>query len=127
MSYLITYILSLALALSSIFSIPFNDIESSFSKGDAEKVVSYGKTKILISLNSKEGVYSKSQGTQVLKGFFKDYPPKSFSFDFKGKENGSNSFAVGVYKSTKGDFRVSLKFQKEGGDYLIESITIGKQ
>lgn len=126
MSYLITYILSLAFALSSILSIPFNEIESSFSKGDAEKVISYGKTKILISIDSKEGVYSKSQATQVLKGFFKDCPPKSFSFDFKGKENGSNSFAVGVYKSTRGDFRVSLKFQKEGSDYLIESITIGK-
>jgi len=127
MSYLITYILSLALTLSSLLSIPFDDLESAFAKGDAEKVISYGKTKILISIDSKEGVYSKSQGTQVLKGFFKDYPPKFFSFDFKGKESGSNSFAVGVYKSSKGNFRISLKFQKEGGDYLIESITIGKQ
>lgn len=117
----------MALALSSIFSIPFNDLETAFAKGDAEKVISYGKTKILISIESKEGVYSKSQGTQVLKSFFKDYPPKSFSFDFKGKESGSNSFAVGVYKSVKNDFRISVKFQKEGGDYLIESITIGKQ
>lgn len=127
MSYLITYILSLALALSSIFSIPFNDLESAFEKGDAEKIISYGKTKLLISIESKEGVYSKSQGTQVLRSFFKDYPPKSFSFDFKGKESGSNSFAVGVYKSSKGEFRVSVKFQKEGEDYLIESLTIGKQ
>jgi hypothetical protein len=127
MSYLITYILSLAFALSSILSIPFNDLETAFSKGDAEKVVSYGKTKMLISIESKEGVYSKSQGTQVIKSFFKDYPPKSFSFDFKGKESGSNSFAVGIYKSAKGDFRISVKFQKEGGEYLIESITIGRK
>lgn len=127
MSYLITYILSLAFALSSLLSIPFNDLESAFAKGDAEKVISYGKTKILISIDSKEGVYSKSQGTQVLKSFFKDNPPKSFSFDFKGKEDGSNSFAVGVYKSAAKNFRISLKFQKEGEDYLIESITIGRQ
>jgi hypothetical protein len=127
MSYLITYILSLAFALSSILSIPFNDLETAFLKGDAEKVVSYGKTKMLISIESKEGVYSKSQGTQVIKSFFKDYPPKSFSFDFKGKESGSNSFAVGIYKSAKGDFRISVKFQKEGGEYLIESITIGRK
>lgn len=117
----------MALALSSILSIPFNDLETAFLKGDAEKVMSYGKTKVLISIESKEGVYSKSQGTQVLKSFFKDYPSKSFSFDFKGKESGSNSFAVGVYKSTKGDFRVSVKFQKEESDYLIESITIGRK
>ncbi len=127
MSYLITYILSLAFALSSLLSIPFNDLETAFAKGDAEKVMSYGKTKILISIESKEGVYSKSQGTQVLRSFFKDFPPTSFSFNFKGKESGSNSFAVGVYKSSKGDFRVSVKFQKEGGDYLIESLAIGKQ
>jgi hypothetical protein len=108
-------------------SIPFNDLESAFSKGDAEKIISYGKTKILISIDDNEGVYSKSQGTQVLKSFFKDYKPTSFSFDFKGKESGSNSFAVGIYKSVKNDFRISVKFQKEGGDYLIESITIGKK
>lgn len=127
MSYLITYILSLAFALSSILSIPFKELESAFEKGDAEKVMSFGKTKTLISIDSKEGVYSKSQGTQVLKGFFKDNPPKSFSFDFKGKESGSSSFAVGLYKTEKTDFRVSFKFQKEGKDYLIESITIGKK
>jgi hypothetical protein len=117
----------LSLALSLMLSIPFNDLESAFAKGDAEKIMSYGKTKILISIESKEGVYSKSQGTQVLRSFFKDFPPNSFSFNFKGKESGSNSFAVGVYKSLKGDFRVSVKFQKEGGDYLIESLAIGKQ
>ncbi|MEX1191891.1 MAG: DUF4783 domain-containing protein [Brumimicrobium sp.] len=125
MSYLITYILSIVLTVSSILSIPFSELETAFSKGDAEKVMSYGKSKVLISINNKEGVYSQSQGTQVLKSFFKDYPPKSFNFDFKGKEDGSNSFAIGNYKSSVG-FRVSVKFKKDGKDYLVESITIGK-
>lgn len=127
MSYIITYILSLALAISSFLSVPFNDLQSAFEKGDADKVMSYGKEKVLISIDTKEGVYSKSQGTQVLKSFFKDYPPIAFTFDFKGKESGSNSYAVGKYVSSKDHFRVSVKFQKDEDDYLVESISIIKK
>lgn len=124
MSYLITYIFALAMAISSFLSVPFNELKSAFENGNAEEVMSFGKEKVLISIDQKEGVYSTSQGTQVLKSFFKDYPPNSFSFDFKGKESGSNSYAVGKYKSSKADFRVSIKFQKDGGGYLVESIAI---
>lgn len=127
MSYIITYILSLALAISSILSVPFNDLQSAFEKGDADKIMSYAKEKVLISIDTKEGVYSKSQGTQVLKSFFKDYPPSDFTFDFKGKESGSNSYAVGKYNSSKDFFRVSVKFQKDGEEYLVESISIIKK
>ncbi|MDX1651509.1 MAG: DUF4783 domain-containing protein [Brumimicrobium sp.] len=126
MSYFVTYFLSLALALSSVLSIPFTELETSFAKADAARIMSYGKPKVLISIENKEGVYSQSQGTQVLKEFFKDNPPKSFSFDFRGKEDGSSSFAVGKYRSET-LFRVSVKFKKEGSDYLVESITITRQ
>lgn len=106
-------------------SIPFDDIEKAFESGDANKIMSLGKSKVLISINGKEGVYSKSQGTLVLKNFFKNHAPKSFDFDFKGNESGATSFAVGKYYSDK-VFRVSIKLKKQREEFAIESIAIAE-
>ena len=57
MNYIITSILSIFFALSSILSIPFTEVESAFKEGDAAKVISFGTTKMLISIEGKEGVY----------------------------------------------------------------------
>lgn len=123
MNYIITSILSIFFVLNSMFSIPFKEVENAFIEGDASKVVSYGTTKMLISIEGKEGVYSKSQGTQVLTSFFKSNPPRSFSFSFKGKDEGASSFAVGEYLSNK-KYRVSIKFKKIQNQHQIESLTI---
>jgi hypothetical protein len=123
MNYIITSILSIFFVLNSIFSIPFKDVETAFTQGDAAKIISFGTTKMLISIEGKEGVYSKSQGTQVLSSFFKANPPRSFSFSFKGKDEGASSFAVGDYQSTK-KFRISIKFKKIQNQHQIESLTI---
>ncbi|HLW30045.1 MAG TPA: DUF4783 domain-containing protein [Brumimicrobium sp.] len=123
MNYIITSILSIIFVLNSILSIPFNEVESAFVQGDATKIVSLGTAKMLISIEGKEGVYSKSQGTQVLSSFFKANPPRSFSFSFKGKDEGTSSFAVGDYLSNR-KYRVSIKFKKIQNQHQIESITI---
>lgn len=123
MNFLITSFLSVFFVLHSILSIPFKEVEDAFSKGESTQIVSLGTTKMLISINGKEGVYSKSQGAQILANFFKSNPPESFSFDFKGQDKGASSFAVGYYHS-KNKFRVSIKFKNVKDQYLIESLTI---
>ena len=123
MNYIITSIFTLFFALSTIFSIPYKEVETAFSQGNASKIMNLGTTKVLISIEGSEGIYSKSQGTQVLSNFFKQNPPKSFSFGFKGKETGASTFAVGNYQSKK-RYRVSFKFKKVNTQHQIESITI---
>lgn len=126
MNYIITSILSLFFALGSILTIPYQEVELAFSQGNASKIMNLGTTKILISIEGNEGVYSKSQGTQVLNNFFKNNPPKSFSFGFKGDDSGASTFAMGEYHSGK-VYRVSIKFKKVNTEHHIESITITPQ
>lgn len=126
MNYIITSILSLFFALTSVLTIPFQEVETAFSQGNAGKVMNLGTTKMLISIEGSEGIYSKSQGTQVLSNFFKNNPPKSFSFGFKGKDKGASTFAMGEYHSNS-IFRVSIKFKKVNAAHQIESITITPQ
>ncbi|WP_146194246.1 DUF4783 domain-containing protein [Brumimicrobium oceani] len=126
MNYIITSILSLIFAFNAIFTIPYQEVESAFSQGNAAKIMNLGTTKMLISIEGMEGVYSKSQGTQVLNSFFKNNPPKSFSFGFKGKNSGASTFAMGEYRSGN-VFRVSIKFKNMNTQHQIESITINSQ
>lgn len=123
MSYLITVLLSALFSLSAFLSIPFSDLEEAFKKGDATTIIDQSGEKILLNVSQKEGVYSSSQATQILKTFFEKNPASSFSFTFKGKEDGTNSFAVGTYVS-KQSYRVSIKFKLKKEKYQIEAISI---
>jgi len=123
MNYFITSIFGFLLILSSLLSIPFKQVEDAFSKGDAAKIIAMGTSKMIISIDGAEGIYSKPQGTQVLNNFFRNNPPKSFKYEFKGNFNSATDFVIASYQSQK-KYRVSIKFKEINANYLIESITI---
>jgi hypothetical protein len=128
MNYLVYLLVTITLSLSSTLFIPFSEIETAFHSADSAKIMELSKSKLIINLDGKEGVYSQSQGNQVLKTFFKTNPPKSFAYTFKGTEKKLGSYALGIYSSTNSSsFKVSLKFLKEGDLYKIESLTINKE
>lgn len=128
MNYLVYLLVTISLSLSSVLVIPFSEIETAFQSGNSAKIMELSKSKLIINLDGKEGVYSQSQGNQVLKTFFKTNPPKSFVYTFKGTEKKLGSYALGVYSSINSNsFKVSLKFLKEGDVYKIESLTINKE
>ncbi len=126
MNLITSALISMIIAIAAVFNIPFDEVQLAFEKGNASKVMEFGKSKVLISIEDDEGVYSRSQGTQVLKKFFKQYPPSTFSYDFKGKEDGASSFGIGNYQSVKHRFRVSIKFEKKGSSHVIESLEISR-
>ena len=125
MSILYSFIVTASL-LFSVASIPYGAIESAFEKGDAEKIVSMGEQKMLINITGNEGVYGKTQATQVLKSFFDKNPCSAFAFQFKGDDSGSGSFAIGNYQSRSGKFRVTIHFKKVGSDFKVETLTVEK-
>lgn len=125
MGILYTILSVLILNLSS-GEIPYTSIETAFAAGDANKLVSYGKENMMLNVMDKEGVYSQSQASQILKEFFNKKPATAFRFTFKGKETSEGTFAIGNYQSKAESFRVTIKWKKIGADYRIESIAIEK-
>jgi hypothetical protein len=119
-SFLTVFLLSLNLASD----IPYTELEQAFSNGNAQAISSMGKEKMLISILDKEGAYSQSQATQVLKDFFTKKPVSSFKFTFKGKETNDGSFAIGEYVSKQDNFRVTVQFKKLNQQFKIERLTI---
>lgn len=127
MSFLYVFLTSFALAFTTQSDIPYSSIEKAFMTNDAAHIVALGKDKMLINVLGKEGAYSQSQASLVLKDFFAKKPGSSFKFIFKGKETADGSFAIGTYDSKGGEsFRVTIHFKKLSSEFRIESLTIEK-
>ncbi len=121
-----TFLTSILLSMSLLSDIPYSVIETAFNSADSAKIVSFGKDKILVKVESKEGVYPQAQTTQILKEFFLKNPVTSFKFSYKGKETDEIVTSIGNYNSKNGLFRVTLKWKKWNGDLRIESLSIEK-
>ena len=104
--------------------VPYGSVQSSFASGDASALSGMCKDKCMITVLDDEGVYSKSQATQVLKNFFSKHPASNFNFIHKGAGSNEGAFGIGTYKSGGEEFRVTVHFKKISGAFKIESITI---
>ena len=107
MGFILSLIASLVLSLHSVTDANFVAVEQAFGREDAAKIVSYGKDKILLQIQGREGIYAQSQATQLLKDFFNRKPVSSFRFTFKGKESDDSPLTTGIYISKSESFRNS--------------------
>lgn len=107
-------------------TVPYDAIDKAFETNNAQEISTLGKDKILINILGKEGIYSQSQASLVLKDFFSKKPGNSFDFYFKGKESSEGTFGIGTYESKGEKFRVTIHFKKINNAFKIESLTIEK-
>lgn len=119
-------LLSALIFLTSNTELPYTELEQAFLNSDAQIIVSHGKEKMLVSILDKEGAYSQTQTSLILKDFFAKKPVSSFKFTFKGKETHDGSFAVGEYVSKNEVFRVTIQLKKINQVFKIERLNIEK-
>ncbi len=124
MHTVISFFTALIVCCGMLGESSFTAVEQAFNKQDAAKIVSYGKEKMLMQIQGKEGAYAPSQATQLLKDFFTRKPVSSFHFTYKGKDTEDAPLTTGTYKSKDESFRVTLKWKRNGGDLKIEALTI---
>lgn len=107
----------------SIYAGPPAGIVSAISTGDCEKLSGYLDSNVDIKILNKENVYSNAQAKLIIKEFFSQYPPTSFSiFHEGGPENAA--FAIGKLKTSKGNFRVYFLIKKKGESSFIQKFRI---
>ena len=71
--------------------------------------------------------YSKAQAEIVLRDFFKDHVPDSFTIIHQGASKGGLHFAIGQYISKSDTFRVFVRIKGSEGRYLVHEISIDKE
>jgi len=123
---LILLALLFGLSGNAVFAqqVPVKLIEA-FKSGDADELAPHFNDRFQLILLGVDHRISQSQAKEIMRDFFKKYPPVSFEIMFKGDKKDSN-FAVGKLKTKTETFRVNLFFKKVGEQNLLHLLEIEK-
>lgn len=129
MKYLFIGILSLfflrAQADESRFpaEMSFNEISDKIAdairSGNASLLAAYFAPTIQLSVPGKKGDFSKTQAEVIMREFFSQYPPSSFSVNSEGKSSGTNYYTLGVYTSGSVQFKTYYVIQKTESEITL--------
>ncbi|MDQ2179281.1 DUF4783 domain-containing protein [Marinifilum sp. D714] len=127
--YIFVGILFVLFSATNVSSQTQNDLPKNlmlaFKQGNCSSLSNYFSDRIQLSIQDKEGNYSKSQAKQILDKFFRDYPPTDFKKKHAGGKTGAR-YATGELITKKGNFRLSFLSKKQNGKFIIHQLHIEK-
>jgi hypothetical protein len=94
--------------------------------GNTDELSAFFNDRLQLTILNVDYRISKVQATEIMRDFFKKYPPSSFSILFKGEKKDSN-FAIGKLVSKTNIFRVNIFFRKINNTNLIYLLEIEKE
>lgn len=123
----ILLLLAVAWISRSSFAIPAelipDGIVLAFEAGNATELAKHFNTSIELIILEEEDVYSKTQAEQIIRKFFSDNKPSSFTVIFEGGKEPSR-YAIGKLITSTGPYRVYLLIKNKEGSPLIHQIRI---
>jgi hypothetical protein len=97
-----------------------------FQTGNADELSVHFNERFQLTILSVDYRISKTQATEILRDFFKKYPPTAFSILFKGEKKESNWVICRLVTQTN-IFRVTISFRKINDTNLIHLLEIEKE
>lgn len=102
------------------------DFTDGFRTGDADILSVHFNERLQLTVMAADYRLSKAQATEIMRDFFRKFPPLSYSVLFKGNKKDSN-FTVGKLVTQTGSFRVTVFFGKIDNKNLIHLLEIEKE
>lgn len=100
-----------------------NDVKESIKAGSSKELAKYLNSSVDVTMNGEMGTFSKTQAEFILRDFFKDNPPSSFTIVHQGASKGGLPYAIGQYLSDNKTYRVWMRIKNTGNQYLIHEIS----
>lgn len=123
---IITTSLCLVMSLTSIGK-NGDDIIKYLSTGDSKSLSEMLNRSVEITINGKEGIFSKVQGGRIIKDFFDKNRPVKFIEQHNGKKK-TSQYTIGYIETQNRDkFRVYFLVKKSGKQTLIYQLKFEKQ
>jgi hypothetical protein len=94
------------------------ELTKAFKNGDAALLGKHFNSTLDISIPDTDKSMSKAQATQVMKSFFKNNPPKSYTENHTGSSREATKYVIGTYKSTK-TYKTYVLLKEKEGKYLV--------
>lgn len=112
-----------SLSVSFAQEADYTKLESGFRSGNEKIILTHVVDKILLNIDQKEAVYSKSQAEMILKDFFTKNPPVAFNYIFKGNKDGA-ACAVGIMECKNKKYRISITLKEVKPIFKLEQLNI---
>ncbi|GAA0874589.1 hypothetical protein GCM10009118_09970 [Wandonia haliotis] len=122
----LTVIVTFLVLSGSLFSQDrlYTDLERAFQNGDEKSIVAHASDRLLLDIDKKESMYSRSQAEMILRDFFSKNRPNSFKLIFKGNAKSSSAYAVGILEAGSKKFRVTITLKENGNSFKIEQLSV---
>ena len=103
-------------------------ITKAMDSGDAEALGQYFDNSIELSVLDNEDIYNKAQAIQIVKDFFSQHQPKSFSQLHHGSSPASDSqYCIGNLVTSDSTYRVYIYMKMSAGKTVIQEIRFDKE
>ncbi len=104
------------------------NITKAISAGDASALGQYFDETVEVAVLDQEDVYNKAQAVNVVKQFFANNPPSSFSQVHKGASpNNDSQYCIGNLVSGSRAFRVYIYMKVSGGKTVIQELRFDRE
>lgn len=104
-----------------------DDVKEAIKAGSSKECAKYFNESLDVTIDGEMKSYSRIQAEYVLRDFFKQHPPTSFSIVHQGSSKGGLSFAIGQYISKEDTFRVWMRIKNVSSTYLIHEMSFIKE
>ncbi|UJP66522.1 DUF4783 domain-containing protein [Mongoliitalea daihaiensis] len=104
-----------------------DNLAYTFKNGSSRELSNYFGSRVEINISGNSGHYSKNQAEQVMRDFFKKYPP--LDFHLLQKSAGSNDLTATMahYFSGEQRFKILIKAKSEKEGPLVFALDIIKE
>ena len=127
-SLLIFVLLSPTVFMNTANNVSLENISRAIGNGDADGLGTYFDSSVEIAVLDDENVYSKTQAVNVVRGFFAENKPKSFSQVHKGASKGKDSeYCIGNLVTDSGNYRVYIYMKVAGDKKVIQEFHLTEQ
>ena len=104
-----------------------NQVKEAIKTGISKEIAQYLHPQVDLTINGEMNNYSKTQAEFVLREFFKENPPSSFTIVHQGASKGGLPYAIGQYISNEQTFRVWMRIKNLDSQYLVHEISFIKE
>jgi len=120
------FILSMPL-IAQDYESAFQQMKVAFNNGDYANISNLFSDSVDLTVNSTNGIFSKTQAKGILKNFFESDKPKSFQLKHQGSSNGGTMYVIGLFISQKGSYRVYALYRNIQGSPKIVQLQIDEE
>ena len=126
-SYLIVIISIVAASILPSQNDIITNVRDAIKAGSSREIGKLLDQNIDMTLDGKMKSYSKAQAEFMLRDFFKDNPPSSFTIVHQGASKSGLPYAIGEYVSSGNTYTVWVRVKKIKEIFVVHEISFIKE